>query len=31
VTFVLKDERGNEILRQQVPLDELRFPFSVPD
>jgi hypothetical protein len=31
VTFLLKDERGNEVLRHQVPLDELRFPLQVPD
>jgi hypothetical protein len=31
VTFRLKDEQGDEVLRHQVPLDDLRFPVSIPD
>jgi alkaline phosphatase D len=31
VTFRLKDEGGDEVLRHQVPLDDLRFPVSIPD
>ena len=30
VTFLLKDEEGNEVLRHQVALDDLRFPIAVP-